>query len=139
MKEHAVSANAPFVDPISDEGFLQIFGNEANKVVVIDFLNTILEGLEVICDLQHLPVGSHSLNGEILLDLLCTDEKGEHFLVHLQRSEWLTTDGSLMYHGARLILTQPKEVKEDYLERVYQVGIMTHQLPPNEVERKSVV
>src|SRR3546814_871565 len=98
MKEHAVSANAPFVDPISDEGFLQIFGNEANKVVVIDFLNTILEGLEVICDLQHLPVGSHSLNGEILLDLLCTDEKGEHFLVHLQRSEWLTPDGSLMYH-----------------------------------------
>src|SRR3546814_618768 len=92
-----------------------------------------LEGLEVICDLQHLPVGSHSLNGEILLDLLCTDEKGEHFLVHLQRSEWLTPDGSLMYHGARLILKQPKEVKEDYLERVYSVGIMNHQLPPNEV------
>src|SRR3546814_20336686 len=38
-----------------------------------------------------------------------------------------------MYHGARLILKQPKEVKEDYLERVYSVGIMNHQLPPNEV------
>src|SRR3546814_13826031 len=38
-----------------------------------------------------------------------------------------------MYHGARLILKQPKEVKEDYLERVHSVGIMNHQLPPNEV------
>lgn len=124
MKEHAAPAGPRYQDPLSDAGFLQIFGNAANKRIVIDFLNVLLLEAGGICDLQYLPVTSPSVDGEQLLDLLCTNKKGEHLLVHLQRSDQLTPDASLVYHGVRLLMKQPGEVDDDYFKRIYCVGLM---------------
>lgn len=124
MKGHAASSNPGYVDPLSNEGFMQVFGDEDHKEFIINFLNALLEGAEIIRDLQFVPFLSPSLKGEILFDLLCTDDRGKHFLVHLQRSEEVTPDGSLMFHGTRLTLRQPKVTGEEYLTRIYCVGLM---------------
>lgn len=124
MNEHAVNTDPEYLDPLSDEGFMQIFGDDAHKKIMIGFLNAVLKKEAVVRDVQFIPVTSHSLEGELLLDLLCTDDQGKHFLVHLQRSEEMTPDGSLMFHGTRLTLKQPKVAGETYLTRIYCIGLM---------------
>ena len=40
-----------FVNPFTDEGFKIVFGQEISKPLLLDFLNTLLEGEEHIVDL----------------------------------------------------------------------------------------
>ena len=40
-----------FVNPFTDEGFKIVFGQEISKPLLLDFLNTLLEGEDHIVDL----------------------------------------------------------------------------------------
>lgn len=142
MKEHAGSATSRYLDPLSDAGFMQLFGSQAPKEILIDFLNALLKGSEVIRDLEHKPPThsgahprngeiAHPRNGEILMDLLCTGEKGEQFFVHLQRSSQGIAYESLCYNCARLLADQPdpEESGVGCPMRAYVVGLMNFIVP----------
>ena len=43
-----------YVNPYTDFGFKMLFGSEINKELLISFVNSLLGGREVICDLKYL-------------------------------------------------------------------------------------
>lgn len=144
MKEHADNTGSRYLDPLSDAGFTQLFGNEASAEVLIDLLNTLLEGDEVISGLEHRSdrySGLHPRTGEVLLDLLCTNSKGEQFPLHLQRSCQGIAYESLFFHSARLLQDQPgpEESKADFQRRAYVLGLMNFTVPTCEDEEYNCI
>ncbi|MBL1411600.1 PD-(D/E)XK nuclease family transposase, partial [Sphingobacterium sp. C459-1T] len=68
-------------------GWKHYFGREENKINLINFLNSLLEGEHVIADLHYANVeedGEHSSERKVVFDLRCIGEGGEHFLVEMQ-------------------------------------------------------
>ncbi|MBL1411542.1 Rpn family recombination-promoting nuclease/putative transposase [Sphingobacterium faecale] len=68
-------------------GWKHYFGREENKINLINFLNSLLEGEHIITDLQYANVeedGEHSSERKVVFDLRCIGDGGEHFLVEMQ-------------------------------------------------------
>ena len=42
-----------YINPYTDFGFKWLFGTEKNKVILIDFLNALFDGMEVVEDLEY--------------------------------------------------------------------------------------
>lgn len=73
----------------SDYVFKKLFGTEENKAIFLCFLNTFLENESgKITDVKHLDIKKYD-NGphdkDIIISLLCTNEKDEEFFVSLNR------------------------------------------------------
>ena len=79
-----------FINPYTDFGFKKLFGEDKNKPLLISFLNDLLGGQQCIVDLtfrnsEMLPDGGASRKA--IFDIYCTNEKGEHFIVELQKAK----------------------------------------------------
>ena len=75
-----------FINPFTDVGFKRIFGQEINKDLLIDFLNSLLVGERHIHDIQFLDkeiLGESVADRNCIYDIYCTDENGEQFIVLL--------------------------------------------------------
>ncbi|WP_418894614.1 Rpn family recombination-promoting nuclease/putative transposase [Limibacterium fermenti] len=76
-----------FINPFSDMGFKRIFGQEATKDLLIDFLNDLLEGEKTVTDITFLDKeilpDFNEFRGAIY-DIYCVNESGEHFIVEMQ-------------------------------------------------------
>ena len=71
-----------FVNPFSDYGFKLIFGSEISKDLIISFLNSVLQE-EVIVDITFRNVemlGLKQIQGKVVFDIFCENEKGEFFM-----------------------------------------------------------
>ncbi len=81
---------AKYIDFFTDYGFKRIFGEEANKSLLIDFLNELLKDQEApITDLIYMKnkrLGTLEIDRKAIFDLYCTNEKGEKFVIELQRA-----------------------------------------------------
>ena len=42
-----------YINPYTDFGFKWLFGTEKNKAILIDFLNALFDGMEVVEDLEY--------------------------------------------------------------------------------------
>jgi predicted transposase/invertase (TIGR01784 family) len=80
-----------YINPFTDYGFKKLFGEEPNKDLLLDFLNQMLMGEQgVIIDLSYLKteqLGVSDLDRKAIFDLYCENEKGEKFIVELQKSK----------------------------------------------------
>ena len=79
---------ARYVDILTDGGFKAVFGDAANKQVVIDFLNAILPEDRKIHALEYSTTeipGITLANKSVRLDLRCTAEDGTSFIIEMQR------------------------------------------------------
>ena len=86
------SGNTPkFINPFTDFGFKKIFGEEPNKDLLMDFLNELLRPQHfTIHDLtykkaEHL--GATDIDRRVVFDLYCENEKGEKFIVEMQKAK----------------------------------------------------
>ncbi len=81
-----------YINPFTDYGFKRIFGEEPNKDLLIDFLNSVLfDELGQITDLKYLCTkftGYTYSDPRSVLDILCENEKGEKFIVELQKTKF---------------------------------------------------
>lgn len=76
-----------YVDILSDFGWKYYFGREENKINLINFLNSLLEGEHVVADLQYSNVeedGDDVSDRKVVFDLRCVGDGGEVFLVEMQ-------------------------------------------------------
>ncbi|MBQ5582339.1 MAG: Rpn family recombination-promoting nuclease/putative transposase [Bacteroidales bacterium] len=81
-------AAARYVDILTDGGFKAVFGDAANKQVVMDFLNAILPEGRKIHALEYSTTeipGVTLANKSVRLDLRCTAEDGTSFIIEMQR------------------------------------------------------
>ena len=79
------------INPFTDYGFKKLFGEEPNKDLLLDFLNVLLQEEQgEIKDLAYLknePIGTGELDRKAIFDLYCKNEKGEKFIVELQKTK----------------------------------------------------
>jgi hypothetical protein len=78
-----------YINPFTDYGFKRLFGEEPNKDLLLDFLNELLkEEQGEIIELTYLKnenLSTTELNRKAIFDLYCTNERGEKFIVELQK------------------------------------------------------
>jgi predicted transposase/invertase (TIGR01784 family) len=77
-----------FINPFTDFGFKKIFGEEASKPHLIDFLNALLPPFAQIAELsfknlEQLPRSED--DRKAVYDIYCRGESGEYFIVELQK------------------------------------------------------
>ena len=117
-----------FINPFTDFGFKKIFGQEYNKDLLIDFLNSILSLKSPIVDVTY---GSQEKlpptveDRKSIVDIYCESHDGEKFVVEMQKTKQLFfKDRSLLY-ASYPIVQQAKKGKWNYkLSAVYVIAVL---------------
>ena len=90
-----------YIRLLTDFGFKRIFGTDPNKELLINFLNSLFDGEEVIKDVKYLNsenVGDVYTERKAIFDVYCENEKGEKFIVEMQNAyQTYFKDRSLFY------------------------------------------
>ena len=129
MEMHEIPCGR-FIDPLSDFGFKRIFGSEANKDILIDFLNVLFAGERRVADLtfnQNENNGQISLLRRAVFDLCCTGADGEQFIIEVQRVRQEYFRDRCLYYSASLIRDQVEAGVSNWrydLKPVYLIGLM---------------
>ena len=79
-----------YINPYTDFGFKKLFGEEANKSLLIDFLNQLLPAHHQIAELNFHNTESLPDTGEerkAFFDLYCKSHTGERFIVEMQKAK----------------------------------------------------
>lgn len=78
-----------YLNPYTDFGFKKIFGEEASKPLLIDFLNSILPTGKIV-DLtfrNNEKLVETEAHRRAIYDIYCENDKGEKFIVELQKAK----------------------------------------------------
>ena len=118
-----------YINPFTDYGFKKLFGEEMNKDLLLDFLNELLkEEQGQIVDLTYLKtehLGATDIDRKAIFDLYCENEKGEKFIVELQKSKKNFFKDRTVYYSTFPIREQAKRADWDYeLKAVYTIAIL---------------
>ncbi len=117
-----------YVNPYTDFGFKLLFGTAMNKELLISFLNALLLGEETVKDVTYLNtehLGTREYDRRAVFDVYCENEKGEKFLVEMQRGEQQFFKDRSVYYATFPIREQGKRGPWDYeLKAVYVIGIL---------------
>lgn len=79
-----------YINPFTDFGFKKIFGEEANKDLLMDFLNELVPDRGRITDLTYLKneqLGVSPVDRKAVFDLYCQTDSGERFIVEIQKAK----------------------------------------------------
>lgn len=117
-----------YINPFTDFGFKKLFGEEPNKDLLLDFLNELLkEEQGQITELTYLK-NEHldqDLNRKAIFDLYCTNERGERFIVELQKTKQNFFKDRTVYYSTFPIREQAKRADWNYeLKAVYTIAIL---------------
>lgn len=112
-----------YVNPYTDFGFKLLFGTVMDKGLLISFLNALLFGEETVKDVTYLNtehLGTQEYDRRAIFDVYCENEKGEKFLVEMQRGEQQFFKDRSLYYSSFPIREQGKRGPWDYeLKAVY--------------------
>jgi len=126
--ENKIEIKEKFINPFTDFGFKKIFGSEPNKDLLIDFLNELLKSKEKIKNLNYKKtehLGSTDADRKAIFDLYCENEKGEKFIVELQKVKQQFFKDRSLYYATFPIQEQAIKGEWNYeLKAVYCVGIL---------------
>ena len=119
---------AKYINPFTDFGFKKIFGEEASKPQLIDFLNTLLPEPDRIVDLTFKnteQLGLSNFDRKAVYDIYCENGRGEKFIVELQKAKQNYFKERTIYYSTFPIREQAEKGQWDYnLKAVYCVGIL---------------
>lgn len=118
-----------YISPFTDFGFKKIFGTEVNKDLLIDFLNELLfKSGETVVDLSFLSteqLGRRSDERKAIYDIYCKNEKGEHFIVEMQKAKQKYFKDRSIYYSSFPIQSQAEKGDWNFeLKAIYTVGIL---------------
>jgi predicted transposase/invertase (TIGR01784 family) len=119
---------AKYINPFTDFGFKKIFGEEANKILLIDFLNALLDPDSKIVDLTFKnteQIGEMYKDRKAVFDIYCENEKGEKFIVELQKAKQNYFKERTIYYSTFPIKEQAEKGEWNYnLKAVFCIGIL---------------
>jgi len=131
MPDYKPPVTGKYIDPLVDFAFKKIFGNEPNKDLLIAFLNEVFRGRKHIVDLvynKNEHPGDLRDEGAAIFDLLCTGDKGERFIIEIQRGRQGYFKERALFYTSRLISDQaPKGKRSEWaynLTEVYLVALL---------------
>src|ERR1700743_3031376 len=119
---------AKYVNPFTDFGFKKIFGEEASKPLLLDFLNALLSLQSPIKDLSFKnseQLGSGEADRKAIYDIYCESESGEKFIVELQKGKQNYFKERTIYYSTFPIREQAEKGNWNYnLNAVFCIGIL---------------
>ncbi|TAG55901.1 MAG: Rpn family recombination-promoting nuclease/putative transposase [Cytophagales bacterium] len=131
---------AKYLNPFTDFGFKKIFGEEASKPLLIDFLNALLPKNDKIIDLtfkNNEQLGQTDLDRKAIYDIYCENDKGEKFIVELQKAKQNYFKERTVYYSTFPIREQAEKGEWNYnLKAVYCIGILDFTFDDYEKELK---
>ena len=127
-RENMPSLTDKYIDPLTDFGFKRLFGTEAHKDLLIDFLNHILPDFHQIEDITYLKneqVGENVTDRTAIFDIHCKCKSGEHVIVELQKlKQTFFIDRSIFYSTRPISSQAPKGEWDFELKGVYTIAIL---------------
>jgi len=118
-----------YIDPFTDFGFKKLFGEENNKELLLNFLNELLHKEEgKIVSLSYLKterLGVSEESRRAIFDLYCENEKGEKFIVELQKTKQAFFKDRTLYYSTFPIAEQAIPGDWNFeLKAVYTIAIL---------------
>ncbi|WKN42376.1 Rpn family recombination-promoting nuclease/putative transposase [Tunicatimonas pelagia] len=119
-----------YINPFTDYGFKRLFGEEPNKELLLDFLNELLKHEQgQITELTYLKsdkLGSSEEDRKAVFDLYCQNERGEKFIVELQKTKQKFFKDRTVYYSTFPIREQAQRGSDwtFELKAVYTVAIL---------------
>ena len=122
-----------YISLLTDFGFKRIFGTDPNKELLINFLNSLFDGEEVIKDVKYLNsenVGDVYTERKAIFDVYCENENGEKFIVEMQNAyQTYFKDSSLFYSTFPIREQAPKGSDWNFcLKKVYVVALLNYKM-----------
>lgn len=122
-----------YISLLTDFGFKRIFGTDLNKDLLINFLNSLFNGEEVIKDVKYLNsenVGDVFTERKAIFDVYCENEQGEKFIVEMQNAyQTFFKDRSLFYSTFPIREQAPKGPDWNFcLKKVYVVALLNFKM-----------
>ena len=136
---------AKYINPFTDFGFKKIFGEEASKPLLLDFLNALLPEIDRIAKLSfknNEQLGQTEFDRKAIYDIYCENEHGEKFIVELQKAKQNYFKERTIYYSTFPIQEQAEKGEWNYnLKAVYCIGILdfTFDDYENEPEKSEVI
>jgi predicted transposase/invertase (TIGR01784 family) len=119
---------AKYINPYTDFGFKKIFGEEASKPLLIDFLNSLLPEPDKIVELTFKnteQLGFTDLDRKAIYDIYCENSRGEKFIVELQKAKQNYFKDRTLYYSTFPIREQAEKGEWNYkLNAVYCIGLL---------------
>lgn len=108
---------AKYINPFTDFGFKKIFGEEASKELLIDFLNALIPQAKKIINLtfkntEHL--GLREADRYAIFDIYCENESNEKFIVELQKAKQNYFKERTIYYSTFPIREQAEKGQWNY-------------------------
>jgi predicted transposase/invertase (TIGR01784 family) len=135
--------NTTFINPFTDFGFKKIFGEEASKPHLIDFLNALLPDEAKVADLsfknlEQLPRSED--DRKAVYDIYCRGKNDEYFIVELQKVKQINFKDRTIFYSTFPIQDQAQKGDWDYrLAPVYCVGVLGFTFDDTKANRTEVV
>ena len=122
-----------YISLLTDFGFKRIFGTKPNKALLIDFLNSLFDGTEVVRDVTFLNserVGDVFAERKAIFDVYCENGQGGKFIVEMQNAyQTFFKDRSLYYATFPIREQAPKGADWNFkLQHVYVVALLNYDL-----------
>lgn len=123
-----------YVDPSTDFGWKLYFGREENKILLIEFLNSLFEGEKIISDLFYKSIaydGDQEDMRRVVFDLHCVGTDGEIFIIEMQQLFQEYFKDRAIYYTSRLInkqLLKGKKSNDYCLPVIYFIGVLEFKL-----------
>lgn len=122
-----------YISLLTDFGFKRIFGTKPNKDLLIDFLNSLFNGEQVVKDVTFLNsehVGDVHTDRKAIFDVYCENEHGEKFIVEMQNAyQTYFKDRSLYYATFPIREQAQKGAGWNYkLKHVYVVALLNYDM-----------
>ena len=133
---------AKYINPYTDFGFKKIFGEELSKPQLIDFLNSLLPEKDKIASLtlkNNEQLGTNAIDRKAIFDIYCENEKGEKFIVELQKAKQNYFKERTIYYSTFPIKEQAEKGEWNFnLTAVYCIGILDFTFDDYETETERV-
>jgi predicted transposase/invertase (TIGR01784 family) len=118
-----------YIDPFTDFGFKKLFGEVCNQDLLLDFLNELLfkeEGRIVsLSYLKSEKLGFSENSRKAVFDLYCENEKGEKFIVEIQKAKQDFFKDRTLYYSTFPIAEQALPGDWNFeLKSVYTIAIL---------------
>ena len=132
-----------YISLLTDFGFKRIFGTKPNKDLLINFLNSLFDGFQVIKDVKYLNsehVGDVFAERKAIFDVYCENEHGEKFIVEMQNAyQAYFKDRSLFYSTFPIREQAPKGNDWDFkLNRIYTVALLNFNMNEDAFDKEEI-
>ena len=132
-----------YISLLTDFGFKRIFGSAPNKDLLICFLNSLFNGIQVVKDVMYLNpehVGDVYTDRRAIFDVYCEGENGEKFIVEMQNAyQAHFRDRSLFYSTFPIREQAPKGNDWDFkLNHVYTVALLNFSMNEDAFDKEKI-